>query len=334
MEQPEHLMEFVEPNKKMLEDLVNNAEYLQVDVIKGKFRVLESFVKKWRDNNKDVIVIDKLTGDKGLLTPFEFHMEGEYSEKTIKTYHGGTSRMVTYDWYGDSVLLDTEKSKWSEALLKRWHWTWFNMMQDYLTSNEFRSLNKKLNVDERKDKTVYPAKDQVYRSFSYRADTLRVVFVGYDPYLNNNANGIAFATDQPTKPVSLKQIEGAIQHELEYPLNFNLQNNLEHVIDQGVMFINSSFTGYKKAGYYADDWRPFTTKVLKTLNAFTKPMIFVFMGKNAQEYLHCIKPLKHSILQVEHPAAAAYQNRGWNSNNIFVDINKILVEMGTAAIQW
>lgn len=320
-----------------IRDLINNqAEYFQADVVDGKFTMRSTEAEDWLNRKKCVIVIDNITGKSMLLTPFDLVQDGVSDNKFKRSYHEGRFATLTFEFFPDQPYLpDTEISKWSKALLKRWHYSFFNRMKDYLISDEFRTLNNLANNVERKTKTIFPVKENVYRMFSFRADTLRVCILGLDPYPNTHANGISFATDQLVKPVSLRQLEKAIQKDLNYEIDWQIQNNLLNVVKQGVFFLNSALTvEANKSGSYSDLWEPFTRKAIKAISDLPNPVIFILMGKVAQSFESSIDSKKNTIFKVEHPAAANYVNREWNYDSIFAKTNEILTDMNTPPIKW
>lgn len=314
-------------------EMIDNAEYYLTDVVDGKFIARSTLVKSWYDRRKPVIVIDNVSKKKMLLTPFELN-EGESDNKFKRSYQEGMFTNLSFNWEPENPsLIDTEISKWSEALLQRFHFSWFNLLKPYLITDSFRKLNRYANVEERANKQIWPAKENVYRAFSSRSDSLRLVIIGQDAYPNSHANGIAFATDQNSKPVSLRTIEKAIERELNYPADWNIQNNLMNVVNQGVLFLNSALTVEEgKPGTYIDVWQPFIKEVIKIINEFPQPVLFLLMGGKARSFEPFIKHTNKYF--VEHPAAAAYGNREWESKGVFAHINEKLQEIGVPVIKW
>jgi len=320
-----------------LRDLItNHSEYYQTDVVDNKFTIRSTVVEDWLNRKRCVIVIDNASNDKMLLTPFELSMDGVSDNVFKRSYNGGKFATLTFDWIPDHLAQhSTPNFEWSVALLRRFHWSFFNPLKDYLMTGEFIALNKKMNVEARKTTTVYPPKEQVYRAFSTRADVVRVVFISLDPYNSTHANGNAFATDQISKPVSLRQIEKAIQRELNYEESWQIQNNLENMIKQGCLFLNSSLTisAGSASGQNLNEWRPFMNKVIELLNTFN-PLIFILIGKAGQSYETVIDTNKHFVYKLEHPSYSTRQERDWNSNDIFKKINEKLESLNTPILKW
>jgi uracil-DNA glycosylase len=315
-------------------EMIDNAEYYLIDVVDGKFTARSTLVENWYNKRKPVIVIDNISKKKMLMTPFDMN-EGVSDNVFKRSYHEGRFATLTFQWEPENPpLVDTEISKWSEALLQRFHWSWFNLLKPYLITDEFRKLNRYVNVDERaKGKTIWPIKENVYRAFSGRSDMLRVIIIGQDPYPNSHANGIAFATDQISKPISLRSIEKAIQKELEYPAEWMIQNDLMNVVNQGVLMLNSALTVEEgKPGSYIDVWYPFVKEVIKAVNQLPQPIIFLLMGGKARNFEPLITH-KH-VLTVEHPSAAARASREWESRGSFALINEHLQRIGVPVVKW
>lgn len=313
--------------------MIDQSEYYKVDVENGYFKMRSTQAKDWLDRGKTVIVIDNITGNKMLMTPFDFGT-GISDNIFKRSYQEGKFATLTFKWEPEAVT-STEQNQWSEALLQRFHDTWFNKLKDYLVTPEFRTLNRTLNIEARSNKTIFPAKENVYRAFGTRADKIRVIFIGQDPYPNTHANGNAFATDQISKPISLRTIEKAIQQDLNLPTEWMIQNDLMNVIEQGVMFLNSGLTvEQNNPGSYTDKWRPFITEVIKVVNTFPEPVIFVTLGSTARSFHNLIDANKHIIFTGEHPAAASRNNREWEYNNIFSAINTSLKIRNIPEIKW
>ena len=314
-------------------DMIDSSEYYQVDVVDNKFTMQSNLALDWLERRCTVIVLDKNSDRKMMLTPFDLNT-GTSDNVFKRSYQGGKYANITMDFVPED-LPSTEISKWLIQLSKRFHYSWMNKLKDYLITEEFRNINKLANVTARKDKTIFPVKEDVYRMFSYDILKTKVVFLGQDAYPSSHANGIAFATDQISKPISLRQLEKAIQKDLSLPINWQIQNNLENVVKQGVFLGNAGLTvEFNNPGSYTELWKPFIKEVIKVLDALPNPMIFVLLGKTAQGFEQYLTKGKHSVYKIEHPAAASYQNREWNYEGVFKQINSILEDMKVPIIKW
>ncbi|CRH46790.1 uracil-DNA glycosylase [Mycoplasmopsis arginini] len=71
-----------------------------------------------------------------------------------------------------------------------------------------------------------PSKELIFAAFdNFDFDNLKLVIIGQDPYpTNNNADGLAFSTNNLKTPASLKNIFLEIKN--SYPNSTFLTNNL------------------------------------------------------------------------------------------------------------
>lgn len=228
-----------------------------------------------------------------------------------------------------------EITDWEKAILNRLHWSWFNHLRDEINSTWFSDLLTKINGEERSKYVVYPDKSVVFRAFETDISKTRVVILGQDCYSNDNANGIAFATNKSSKPVSLQFIEKAIKEDLNYPDNYVLKNDLLHLVNQGVLLLNSSLTVRKgEPNSHAIYWEKFIQRVIETLNNLPEPIVFILMGAKAARFKKYIGNFYHTIYEIEHPARAAYEQRTWEHNNVFNKTNKLLQLTTNNEIKW
>ncbi len=105
--------------------------------------------------------------------------------------------------------------------------------------------------------------------------------------------------------------------------------------NQGVLLINTALsTEVGKSGSHQKQWLPFISYLLDILNSDTSGLIFVFLGKKAQELEDLIGSNHHKLF-ASHPASAAYNNQAeWNCNNIWNEINTILDGSNRDRIIW
>ena len=318
--------------------LVDSVEtyYYQVDVIDNKFKIRSTLADKWIVERRNIIVLDNITEERMLLTPFDLSVDAISDNIKKRSYQEGYFTHLTVEWTpGIPHLPTTEQSKWCENLLKRMHYSFFNPLKSYLISEEFRNINKEANILARKSKTIFPVKENVYRMFSYRIDQLRVCVIGMDPYNSTHANGIGFATDQISKPVSLRNIEKAIQKDLNYPVEWMIQNNLLNVVKQGVYFFNIGLTvEFNKSGTYVDLWSKFANQWIKVINDLPQSVIFILMGSTARNFSNLIDKDKHTIFELSHPASSSYNNTEWDSLGVFKKVNNILESRNIPIIKW
>jgi hypothetical protein len=73
-------------------------------------------------------------------------------------------------------------------------------------------------------------------------------------------------------------------------------------------------------GSHYDIWRPFTTYLLDWLNINKSELVYVYMGKKAEEWSSMTDDTNIKYF-VKHPASAAYNGSKWASDDLFNKIN-------------
>jgi uracil-DNA glycosylase len=221
--------------------------------------------------------------------------------------------------------LSEDTWNWELALLNRIHYSFYNTLRPYLINNYKKDIILPI-AEERKTKVIYPDQVDVLKPFTNSdLNKIKVVILGQDPYpAGNHATGIAFATKQPTKPASLIEIEKAIKK--DYPeLIGDIDVTMNHLIKQGIFLLNSSLTvKEKEPNSHVNYWKTFIDLIMTTILLREKMIIFVLMGNEAKRYKAQIESTNHKCICVEHPAAALYNKREWEHNELFKKIDKEL----------
>jgi uracil-DNA glycosylase len=154
----------------------------------------------------------------------------------------------------------------------------------------------------------------------------KVVIVGQDPYPQLGvADGIAFSCSKKDKAEkSLQYINKAIDTE---------HTDLRCWSNQGVLLINTALTvEVNKIGSHYGIWKSFTEYLFETLNRHNKDLVFILMGKKAEEWAPLLSNMK--IFKVAHPASAAYRGGEWDSKDVFNKVNLELEKQDKICIEW
>lgn len=218
---------------------------------------------------------------------------------------------------------------------------WVGALKGFLLSYDFDDLIIKLATRVSMGKRFTPPLKIAFRAFEESSyDETKVVIIGQDPYPQLGvADGLAFSCSltNVAQP-SLRYISEAICRtvygiELEYEFS---GPNLEKWANQGVLLLNYTFTtDIGASGTHYDIWKPFISYVIDTINTKKDKVVFVFLGKKAQELIPLVDINKHAVLKASHPASAAYTgSEQWDCNDIFNDINKLLVINSSRVIIW
>ena len=236
-----------------------------------------------------------------------------------------------------SIDLKDVKSKLYESLKES---GWHNVLKGFLLSEDFDKILHALKDEVDDNKRFTPPLKQVFRAFQEcPLDSLQVIFVGQDPYPQMGvADGISFScSNTMKKEASLRYIHNAVSKTVYdgKVLPKDLSADLTPWANQGLLMLNTSLTTeIGKIGKHFSIWEPFTAYLFDMLSSMGKQLIWVFLGKKAEEYSEMIND-RHVKIVTTHPASAAYQKlQEWNCNDVFNKINAQLSENNQKIITW
>jgi uracil-DNA glycosylase len=218
----------------------------------------------------------------------------------------------------DSDNIEYIKTKFIEKLCVS---KWDVKLRSFIQSSDFEQVINKLEDETKAGKRFTPALKYVFSAFeNCPIDKLKVVIIGQDPYPQINvADGIAFSCSRVDKPQPslVKILESIEDTQIK-------DNDLKPWANQGVLLLNSAFTcEIGKPGTHYDIWHPFMMYILDMICYTNSGIIFILLGKKAQELESYITPA-HYILKASHPASAAYTKQNWDNNDVFNKANSII----------
>ena len=212
---------------------------------------------------------------------------------------------------------------------------WDKVFRSFVFSSDFDDIITKLWDLSNDNKKFTPPLKQVFRAFEECPyDELKVVIVGQDPYPTIGvADGIAFSCSKSQKEQpSLRFILDEVQK--LYPDGYERPLDLVKWSRQGILMLNTALTvEVGKIGSHYDIWKPFTAYLLDWLNNYNPGLIYVYMGKKAEEWSELTNDNNYRFT-VKHPASAAYNGSKWDSDNIFNKISSIVTNTTGNIITW
>lgn len=205
---------------------------------------------------------------------------------------------------------------------------WADKLKTFLMTEDFAEILQKLKVLRDEDKRFTPPLKEIFTAFEqcpYK--DLKVVIIGQDPYPQLGvADGIAFSCSK-TKVMqpSLKYLLEAVEETVYAGFPVQEDPDLTRWANQGVLLLNTALTvQVNSVGSHYDLWQSFIAYVIDILSWNNPGLIWVFMGKKAQE-LENLVASNHYKFMVSHPASAAYQKASkWECDDVFNKINNIL----------
>jgi len=215
------------------------------------------------------------------------------------------------------------KNDWAPLLEKEFEKPYYQHLRTILR-NEYQT------------KIIYPDQNDIYNALHMTSfNETKVVIIGQDPYHGpGQAHGLSFSVKPDVAiPPSLRNI----YKELQSDLGCSIPNHgyLVKWAKQGVLLLNAVLT--VRAGepnsHKALGWEMFTDRVIETLNAREKPVVFILWGRFAQEKQRLISSTRHLIIKSPHPSPLS-ANKGFFGSKPFSKTNEFLREMGSEEIDW
>ncbi|MDF9824571.1 uracil-DNA glycosylase [Breznakia sp. PF5-3] len=209
------------------------------------------------------------------------------------------------------------------------------IVQEEKEKEYFKKLAKYIN-SRYINSTVYPPKEKLFACLKEcDMNDVKVVILGQDPYhQKGQAMGLSFSVPKGVKvPPSLVNI----YKELQDDLGVDLPNHgdLTSWTKQGVLLMNTvlSVEDSNANCHKGKGWEIFTDRIMRELNDYDKPLVFILWGKPAQEKARLIDNPKHLLLKSVHPSPlSAY--RGFFGSKPFSKANTFLKANGRNEIDW
>ena len=158
---------------------------------------------------------------------------------------------------------------------------------------------------------IEPSPEKVFRCFKRtKAEDLKVVILGQDPYFDGSATGLAFANaaDRKVLSPSLKVIKDSVLSLVDSKESPIFDSTLEGWAKQGILLLNSALTVRRgEPGSHMKAWRPFIERLLVAISGKTNACFLLF-GKTAWSFKDCIFDNDRGVFMEYHPAYYARNN--------------------------
>lgn len=212
---------------------------------------------------------------------------------------------------------------------------WTPFLRQEFQQEYFRKLSSFLH-EEYREKTVYPAKEDVFNAFRYTdIQDVKAVILGQDPYYHEGqACGLCFAVRPGTPiPPSLRNIYQELHDDVGCPIPET--GYLLPWAKQGVLLLNTVLTveAGKPLSHRGKGWETFTDHAIRRVNSLDQPVVFLLWGKQAREKKALLDNPRHLVLEAAHPSPmSAYY--GFFGCGHFSLANEFLETSGAGPIDW
>ncbi|KAH3743951.1 uracil-DNA glycosylase [Pelomyxa schiedti] len=186
-------------------------------------------------------------------------------------------------------------------------------------------------------KRIYPPLPSVFRAFNCTPfSQVKVILLGQDPYHGEGqADGLSFSVPPSiTTPPSLKNIFLELRSDIP---GFKMPTCgcLDSWAKQGVLLLNTTLTveAGKPNSHKDIGWAKFTTAALQMLAKGGKPLVFILLGKFAQEYCSEVTLGANTlVLKAAHPSPFSAQK--FFGCRVFSKANAFLLSHHQSPINW
>lgn len=194
--------------------------------------------------------------------------------------------------------------------------SWNEIIKPFMDSPEGQNI-KEFIIQKRKETTVYPEQENVFRAFKenlYPYKNVKMVIVGDEPYCNGSADGFSFSSTADEQPLALTNIFKELKSNLysymtkEQWVEFMPTDNLEGWAKQGILLMNTVLTVEKdKPGSHRNKgWESFTNLIIEKLGEEERPIVFILWGK-ATKLRPLIKGKNHLVIIAVEPENAKFK---------------------------
>lgn len=182
-------------------------------------------------------------------------------------------------------------------------------------------------IGEEAEHAVFPQPAHIFEALEETAlDEVRVVIIGQDPYPTlGQAHGLAFSVECGRRPQSLAKIIAEVNRNMDecLPTGCNRRRVAEGCgcltpwARQGVLLLNPVLTVREgcPGSHRNKGWERFTDRVIETINACRKHVVFMLWGKAAQQKGSGIDRERHLVLCARHPRIGIRGSRHFSRAN-------------------
>lgn len=211
--------------------------------------------------------------------------------------------------------------------------SWVDIFQKLFSDKRMNIIQNKINkyILEGNLELLYPKPNYIFKAFNMcPLDEIKVVFIGQDPYFNNEtykekivpqAYGLSFSVPINFEiPSSLKNIYMNLK---KYNHIKSIPNHgcLDYWAYQGCLMLNSALTvvdGQKNC--HAVEWKWFTDRIIEEISNCCNKVVFVLWGGEAYKKIDFIDLDKHNVIISSHPSGLS-ANKEFKSYPAFVNQN-------------
>ena len=216
--------------------------------------------------------------------------------------------------------------------------TWANRIKPFFDRKGFDPIYEYLKKQSARGKVICPSSSNVFKCFLETPyEELKAIIIGISPYHSLYkgtpvSDGLLMSCSVTGKlQPSLEKWYDAL--EKEYNDEVVREPNLDYLAKQGLLMLNIGLTceAMKPASHSAL-WEPFMKFLFEEVIVTTGTPV-VFLGKESLKVERYLSPFTW-IFKLSHPAAASYSGGQWDSEGMFLNVNRVLMDNNKQNINW
>lgn len=215
---------------------------------------------------------------------------------------------------------------------------WDKILSEFILGKDFDKILRYLYKQSYEGNKFTPGLNDIFKAFELCPyNELKVVIVSQDPYPKKGvADGIAFSCSYTReKQPSLQYLLEEVNHTVYDSASISTDPDLSRWCEQGILMLNVALTTtINKVGQHYILWRPFLAYLFDKLTWFNTGLVYIYMGKKAQEWYNAVSEANYKF-KVSHPAIAYHNDeKSWDSENVFNKTSEIVKKMYNQEIKW
>lgn len=235
-----------------------------------------------------------------------------------------------------NLNIEEIKQKFYQKLLPS---GWGRVLKSFIFSGDFDKIILQLVQKSNSGDRFTPIFKDLFRTFEECPySELCLVIVAQEPHHEINvADGLAFSSKKiPYTPLALSLLLQEVNKTVYDNRRESVDGDLSRWSNQGILLLNVSLTttiGKANAAHF-DIWKPFMSYLFDWLNKYNNGLVYVFMGRKAQEWESFINDSNTKFLTT-HPVIGAYsRDKTWNSEGLFPKLTEVVEHIYNKKLIW
>lgn len=165
---------------------------------------------------------------------------------------------------------------------------WWEKLSHHFDNPYMEQLYSKIQSDVKKGYKVLPSSNDIYQRFKLiNPEDVRIVFLTENPICSY------------AQSLEWRNISSWMERECFDGLNLNLEDNMDYLINQGIINLSPSLTVCNKSDHSDIGWEVFTEHIVDILRESNNNVLFVSGNEKITEYIMNSKVEKFELIPLQ-----------------------------------